>query len=157
LDGVRAGAGNYSFGENELSPDEITLREGLIATQIGYAGNLRDYVFTDPPPEFIDIISRVALWANKGLDGIYNTGRLAGAGNKVMGWRLGFTEKHCKTCLAASKQRHRAKTWLKHKIAPKGDTLECKGFACDCEFFETTEGVTGRIDRIPRLDDKHSH
>lgn len=157
LDGIRAGAGNFSIGENELSPDEITLRDNMIATQISYAGNLRDFAFTDPPPEFIEVISRVALWSGKGLDGIYNAGRLAGAGNKVMGWRLGLTEKHCKTCLAASKQRHRAKTWAKYKIMPHGDNLECKGFNCDCEFYESYEGVTGRIDRIPLFDGKHDH
>lgn len=157
LDGVRAGAGNYSFGENELSPDEIALRNGLIETQISYAGNLRDFAYSDPPPSFIDIISRVALWARKGMDGIYNAGRLAGAGNKVMGWRLGFTEKHCSTCIAASKQRHRAKTWAKYKLMPKGDNLECGGFNCDCEFYETNEGVAGRIDRIPLKEGKHIH
>lgn len=157
LDGVRVGAGSFGFGENELSPDEIALREGLIATQISYAGNLRDFAFSDPPPAFADMIGRVALWANKGLDGIYNAGKLAGAGNKIMKWKLGYTEKHCKTCLAASEQRHRAKTWAKHKIIPKGDTLVCGGYNCDCEFEETTEGVAGRIDRIPIADKKHDH
>lgn len=157
LDGVRAGAGNFSFGENELSPDEIALRNSLIETQIGYAGNLRDFAYADPPPSFLDMIGRVALWANKGLDGIYNAGRLAGAKNKVYGFRLGFTEKHCRTCLAASKQRHRASTWAKYKIMPKGDNLECGGFNCDCEFYETNEGVAGRIDRIPLKEGKHIH
>lgn len=157
LDGIRAGAGNFSIGEDELSPDEIALRENLIAVQISYAGNLRDFVFTDPPPEFIDVISRVALWARKSLDTIYESGRLAGAKNKIYGFRLGLTEKHCRTCLAASKQRHRASTWAKYKIMPKGDNLECGGFNCDCEFYETNEGVVGNIQRIPVIEGKHIH
>lgn len=157
LDGIRAGAGNFSIGENELSPDEITLRDNLIATQISYAGNLRDFAFTDPPPEFIEVISRVALWSGKGLDGIYNAGRLMGAGNKLQKWIYGDTRQHCDTCSAAAGQVHRAKSWLGKGIVPKGDKLLCNGFRCDCRLEDTADPVSGRLDRIPLKGGKHIH
>lgn len=157
LDGVRVGVGNFSIGENEFSPDEIALRDNLIATQISYAGNLRDFAFTDPPPEFIEVISRIALWAAKGLDGIYNAGRLMGAGNKLQKWIYGDTRKHCDTCSAAAGQVHRAKSWLSKGIVPKGDKLLCNGFRCDCRLEDTADPVSGRLDRIPLKDGKHVH
>lgn len=157
IEGIRTGAGSFSINQAELSDDEIAVQNQLIGIAIGYVSNLRDFVYGDPQPTFIEVIQRVALWARKSLDTAFSTGQLMGAGNKVMGWRLGFREKHCATCLAASKQRHRAKTWAKYKLMPHGDNLECKGFNCDCEFYETNEGIAGRIDRIPLIEGKHVH
>lgn len=157
MDGIRDGSGNYSINESELSEDEIATRNALVETQVSYASGLRDFAFSDPPPAFIEIISRVSLWASKSLDSIYAAGKLMGSGNKVQEWVLGRTEKHCSTCLAASKQRHRAKTWLKHEIMPHGDKLECGGFRCDCELRDTNLPVSGRITRIPLLEGKHIH
>lgn len=144
LDGIRSGAGSFSITEEELSPDEIALRNSLIETQVGYASNLRDFAYADPAPSFIEIISRVSLWANKGLDGIYFAAKLLGAKNKLMRWELGTTE-HCITCFMLSGQVHRAKTWRKYHLAPKAAILACNGYKCGCNLVVTNEPARGNL------------
>jgi len=69
------------------------------------------------------------------LDSVYAEGKLRGAGNLALTWRLGATEKHCSTCSGLDGQRHGAKWWLKKGYKPRepgSETLECRGFNCDC-------------------------
>jgi len=94
-------------------------------------------------------IKRMDLWVNKGLNRIFELGKLAAKANQMMEWHLGATEKHCRTCLSANGQRHRAKDWRRAGILPQGDNLECGGWLCDCQLLVTSEPARGRLSRIP--------
>ncbi len=98
-----------------------------------------------------DFVRRIDLWVNKGLRRIFDLGRLAARANPMLKWRLGSTSEHCRTCLAASGQVHRKKTWLRYGLLPRSDVLECGGFRCGCELEETGEPARGRLDRVPLL------
>lgn len=95
---------------------------------------------------------RIDLWVNKGLNRIYELGKLSAKSNQMLQWHLGATEQHCRSCLAANGQRHRARDWMRSGIMPQADTLECGGFYCDCSLMPTTEAATGQLARIPRKD-----
>lgn len=146
VDGLRDGAGNQT-----IAPDKDEDREArrYVQSQIIYVKNLRDFVFSDPIPDLLQILTRVGMWSNKSLDTAYNLGKLSGAKNKMLQWKLGATEKHCISCGTANGQVHRAKTWKEHGILPKSQGLECKGFRCDCKLEETTEQAKGDIKLIP--------
>lgn len=82
------------------------------------------------------IDSRVEVWAGT-LDSVYAQGKLRGAANKMLTWRLGDTEQHCRTCSKLDGQRHSAKWWQAHDYIPRepgSDTLDCKGYNCDCRL-----------------------
>lgn len=96
------------------------------------------------------IVDRIELWVNKGLSRVYNLGISSARDNPLLGWRLGKTEEHCETCLAAARQVHRAKRWKEAGLTPKSDTLLCGGFRCDCEFVQVQGRAKGRFTDIPR-------
>jgi len=76
------------------------------------------------------------------LDAVYSEGKLRGNLNVMLTWRLGETEKHCRTCSGLDGKRYSAKKWIKMGVKPRepGSTkLDCKGYNCDC-FFETDDG-----------------
>lgn len=95
------------------------------------------------------LLNRVDLWVNKGLQRIYGLGKLSAQGNQMMKWVLGATEEHCETCLAAAGQCHRARSWRRSGIMPQSDVLMCGGFHCDCRLEPTTERASGSLSRIP--------
>lgn len=150
IDGLRAGAGNYT-----IMPDseELLALKSLTSFQLSRVSDLANFLYTDPKPGFTEVLARVNLWVNKGLDTTYNEGLMLGRGNKMLRWRMsGAVKQHCKTCLVADGQIHRARDWKKAKIMPRGDNLICNGYQCQCEFEETTERAQGRLNRIPTKD-----
>lgn len=147
LDGVQRGANNYTI--TTLDTDEQAELTKLTNAQLGYLPNLVEFIYQENAPNDLEVVNRLSLWVNKGLNGIFNAGLLAGAGNKMMLWRLGRTERHCSTCAKAEGQIHRAKDWKRANIIPQGDNLMCNGFRCDCKLEETTERAKGRLSRIP--------
>jgi hypothetical protein len=95
-----------------------------------------------------DLEGRAQLWINKSLRTILWVGKADGAGNKMVKWNLGNTEKHCKTCLALNGQVHRMKDYVASGFVPGSSKLECTGINCDCFFTDTKEG-TGARGRLP--------
>lgn len=146
IDGLRAGAGNQTVMPDA---DEMVALKSLTSFQVSRVTDLANFIYDDPKPSFTEVLARVNLWVNKGLDTTYNEGLMLGRGNKMLRWRVGATEKSCKTCQAANGQIHRAKEWKRANVVPKSDNLICNGFQCLCEFEETTERAKGRLSRIP--------
>lgn len=128
----------------ETEPEDekwLTAKQGeqldFLADAFGALADLRD----NETATEAGIDARVETWAAT-LDSIYAQGRLRGAGNKMLTWHVGSTEKHCATCLKLDGQRHSAKWWLKKGYIPRepgSETLECHGYQCDC-WLEDDDG-----------------
>jgi hypothetical protein len=75
------------------------------------------------------------------LDGFYNEALLRGNKNVSAVWRLGATEKHCKTCASLDGQSHRISWYIERDYIPRksGCALDCGGWNCDCRL-ETKNG-----------------
>jgi len=84
-------------------------------------------------------------WASA-LDGFYNAAKMAGAGNKMLTWNIGSTEKHCNTCLKLDGQRHRASWFSAKGYFPRkpGSATDCGGYHCDCSL-STDDGESFSI------------
>ncbi len=131
------GRGYSDAGGGELEDDDNAWVTAKQAEQIDYMADalaslrgLGDSITEDA------INARVELWAGM-LDGVYVEGKLRGARNKMLTWRLGETEVHCDTCAKLDGQRHSAKWWAAHDYIPRepgSDTLDCKGYNCDCRL-----------------------
>jgi hypothetical protein len=70
------------------------------------------------------------------LDAVHAEGRLRSAKRRMLTWRLGQTEKHCKDCLTLNGQRHTAGWYLKRNFIPRkpGAAMACTGRHCDCRL-----------------------
>lgn len=88
------------------------------------------------------------LWIAERVDGytrtvsaLYNSGQLWAKKNKMLTWRLGNTEKHCKSCSKLDSKRHKASWYLARNYIPRqpGASMECGGYFCDCHL-EDDEG-----------------
>lgn len=153
LRGIQDGgnAGIRSVGM--LEPNEIAEMTLLVNEQVGFLMKLSDYAGGDV--NMSQLKSRIDLWVNKGLDGIYNAGKLTGAKNKTLEWIYGDTE-HCSDCLNLNGRVYRASIWKKYEIQPRSSLLECKGFKCQCKFEPTDKPPTkGRPPKISGS--KHGH
>lgn len=103
------------------------------------------------PAKHAQYIDRMELWVDKGLRNMYNQGLMSARANPMLRWVLGQTVEHCRTCLAADGQVHRASLWEKHDLQPGSSTCECGGWKCDCKFEVTTDKANGRIRAIPKV------
>ena len=81
--------------------------------------------------------NRADSWTSA-MDGYYNAIKLMGAGNKMLTWYLGETEKHCDTCLDLNLQRHRAAWYSARGYTPRkpGSATDCGGWNCDCQLLD---------------------
>lgn len=82
------------------------------------------------------VLARVDLWtASIAVAG--TLGLNAAKANEMVTWRLGRTEKHCRTCQWLNGQRHRRK-WFTDKgyipRQPGSEMLACGGWRCDCSL-----------------------
>lgn len=88
-------------------------------------------------------------WANSHADSytrtlreVYNQASVMVRENIMVTFRLGSTEKHCKSCLRLNGQRHKLSWFVRHdSVPPSGGNLECSaGGHCDCKL-EADNGV----------------
>lgn len=135
VDGLNAG-GAIGAGLGDLSDDERREMNMLINIQVNYVGSFNSDLSTVANADY-----HASLWTNKGLDGIYNAGLIAGAKNGNLEWLYGDTE-HCADCLNLNGRVYRASIWKKYDIQPKGDGLQCGGYNCQCKLIKTTKPVT---------------
>ena len=76
------------------------------------------------------------------LDGIYNEGKLRGAGNKMLVFAGEDGEESCQTCQKLKGQRHKASYWVSHGLVPgvPGNTnYICGGWNCQ-HYLEDKDG-----------------
>lgn len=86
--------------------------------------------------------SRLALWTFS-LGELYHVGMLYNRSGRNKRWGLGFTEKHCDTCLRLDGVVLTPDEWSFLGIRPQSSKLACRGFHCDCDWTETDEPSIG--------------
>lgn len=136
---VKAERGFWTAFANELYKEVIPLK-GSPAFETARTG----------------ILSRVEIWVRKGLNRVRGLGVLAAKANQMLLWRLGETEEHCESCIAANGQIHRARDWARY-VTPNSDELICGGWHCDCRLEPTTSRASGSLQAIPLGAAKHVH
>lgn len=93
------------------------------------------------------LASRLAMWATTAL-GVYGLGQLWRADDdSLMEWLRGATRDACKDCLALDGQIHTISEWRsfysRTGLRPGSRNLTCKGYECQCGFYETGELARG--------------
>lgn len=89
------------------------------------------------------MLARFDKWVES-LRDIGSRGKASALKNKMGTWRLGDTEKHCRTCSRLNGQRHRLSWFLERGYLPQengSESLDCGGWECDC----TIEDDNGKV------------
>lgn len=128
-------------GDLPLDADTAAWARGELDAQFGYADSLFENLKALRKEKDFDAETEAEARADSwcmALDGFYNALKLAGAGNKMLTWNLGFTEKHCDTCSKLDGGRHRASWYASHGYYPRkpGSNTDCGGWRCDCSLTD---------------------
>ena len=89
------------------------------------------------------MLARFDKWVES-LRDIGSRGKASALKNKMGTWRLGDTEKHCRTCSRLNGQRHRLSWFMERGYLPQengSESLDCGGWECDC----TIEDDNGKV------------
>jgi hypothetical protein len=125
--------------ELPLDPDTQAWAKAEMDAQLAYVDSLFERLKAMRKEGDFDAIHEAFAAADRwasALTGFYNAVKLAGAGNQLLEWRLGRTERHCKDCAKLDGQRHRASWFRSRGYYPKmpGSATECGGWNCDCSL-----------------------
>ena len=94
---------------------------------------------------------RAELWINR-YKSVYNQAQLMACEDRKFIWRLGATEKHCRSCSRLNGKVKRQSTWIASGVRPQNPPnplLECQGWRCDC-LLEVTDLPLSR-GKLPAL------
>lgn len=153
-DGLREGG----VDPVDADAEELARRRRIVATwnasQTGYIDSFVDDILrVGLSPD--EVRRRAGLWISKSLRSIYFAGLEDANGQQMYQWRLGMTEKHCRTCLTLNGQVHPMKKYVKAGLLPGSSALECNGYECDCKLVKVAGRERGRMPGdAPSLSDR---
>lgn len=139
-DGLEEGGVNRA----ELSDADREAILAYTAEQSRYVTGLLNTVYKDGLSSD-QVLARAGMWSNKTLRGYYHLGIESAIKNGAVKWHLGSAEEHCRDCLRLNGQVHRFVDWKRRGFLPGAETLECKGYNCQCRFERTAERARGRF------------
>lgn len=132
--------GYEDAGGEETEPDDDRWLAARQDAERGYLPGVFDWLAEQRDAETVTegaVRGRVDAWVSS-LQSIYAEGKLRGAKNKMLTWRLGGTEQHCATCARLDGQRHSAKWYLGRNYIPRKPqaAMNCGGWNCDCALVD---------------------
>lgn len=132
-------------GDLPLDPDTAAWARGEIDAQFGFVDSMFQTLKSLRKEGEFDAgdeaQARAVSWTYA-LDGFYNAVKMRAAGNKMLTWNLGNTEKHCHVgtynCASLAGQRHRASWFVARGLTPRkpGSNTTCGGYNCDCYYTD---------------------
>jgi len=87
-----------------------------------------------------NVIGRADMWANK-YDLVKQTAEAMAGTDLKREWRLGATERHCRTCKGLHGRTYRQSVWLAN-IIPPSPLSTCRGYRCLCQLIPTDKPIT---------------
>lgn len=88
------------------------------------------------------ILARLTMWV-AAVSALGNQALMSARKNAMGTWRLGATERHCRTCAGLHGKRHRLSWYKSRGLVPRqpgSTTLECRGYMCDCSIVDDKGG-----------------
>ncbi len=148
------GAAECGIQEDELTTEELTIRDEFIFEQSGFATGFIDTIADQSKTNggaLQPLMQRTEMWVNQYVSAKQQSEALACADEKRI-WVLGRVEKHCRTCPRLAGQVRRLSFWEANVLPrnAKNDKLECGGWKCQCTLRKTNKPLTrGRLPKIP--------
>jgi hypothetical protein len=143
-DAWREGASECGIKMEELTAEERMELENMIFGQLAYIGGFAEAIEKGSKANGGKLavqFSRSETWVNR-----YNEAKTRAAAkacaNKKKQFKLGATEKHCKSCANLAERVYRYQTWEANGALPPSSRFECGGFLCDCRLVDTDQRIT---------------
>lgn len=142
-----------------ILPDEISPKEQLALSAVIF----REYAHVPVLSAFIlrnqkakkgklkTVFARLELWINRYKD-VVNRAKAEAEKDPKLRWTLGATKDHCGTCAKLHGKVKRASWWRDNVMPqqPPNDSLECKGWKCQCGLEPTDDPMSrGRMPNVP--------
>lgn len=150
----RLGAEAVGIPEDELTEQELTLRDEIIKQEQSHIADLLDYIdqaANTPETPLSSLSSRLSLWTARYEDVINRAKVLAGKDAKLE-WVYGDTE-HCDSCRRLNGIVKRSSFWQKAGVMPRNPPnakLDCGGWKCQCTLTPTDKPLRrGGLPRLP--------
>lgn len=146
------GAAECGIQADELTVEELTVRDEFIFGQVEFVGGFIDDIIAKSKAEggqLTPLLQRGEMWVNQYDSARQQSEALACANEKRI-WRLGRTE-HCSTCQALNGQVRRLSFW-QNNVMPRNapnEKLQCRGFRCQCALEKTDLPISRG--RLPKL------
>ena len=139
------GAGECGIKFDELSGQEMaTLKQNILMQRL-YMGRFGETILAAPSKaekgKLAPHVARLETWVNRWNEVRHIAASMA-CGDKKKVFRLGPTEKHCRSCSIFNGRVYRYSTWLQYNALPGSRALSCKGYRCLCTLDDTDERIT---------------
>lgn len=85
--------------------------------------------------------ARLDTWVNRYNEVQVHAAAMA-CGDRKKTWVLGWTKKHCVSCLGFEGRVYRYSTWLQNGALPQSKRLRCNGYNCDCGLADSDQRLT---------------
>lgn len=148
----KEGQAECGIKADERTEEESKELTRLIGDNYQYVGRFVEWIVVHNKASgspFEMIKGRVQLWIGR-YEEVRAIAMTLSCANKKLLWRIGSTERHCKSCLKLNGRVHRALLWQRWDIYPRHRNLACHGHRCDCSFLVTDAPATkGRPPKIP--------
>jgi len=129
----------------EMTPQEETKLEQMIAGEYGHVFNVADYVAQNTKADKVKlavVFARSEMWINR-YNEVIAIAQTMACGDKKYRWVVGPTEAHCKSCAGFHGRVYRGSVWRENGALPQArDTLCCRGYLCLCRLEPTTDRIT---------------
>jgi HK97 family phage portal protein len=147
-----------------LNDDDRQIIADLLAGQSTNVSNFLNTLFKGDGISDDQAVYKATQWWGLSVYPAYLSGLERAAADSMFEYRLGKTEKHCKSCLALDGQKHRYSEFKAANCLPKSRSLICgPGGLCDCDLVPSKGRSKGRLDTVPLaaksmgLDEEHEH
>lgn len=128
-------------GREEVQPEDDSWLTAKMNNEYGFVDMLFEQLKAlkaEGPEAYAGQAEQRAEGYAKTLDGVYNEGRMRGAGNKMLTFGGNDGQESCKTCQKLKGKRHRASWWVKHglTIFRGNPNYECGCWNCEHFLFD---------------------
>jgi hypothetical protein len=142
------GAADCGIGVDELSEEEIKVRDEFIDNQFSYIRGYAEAIRENDKiskGRLTDLFTRAELWVNR-YGEIKNQAKSMACSDKKLEWRINIhCKEHCSSCRRLNGKVKRGSYWTK-TIMPRSRDLECGGFRCCCDLVQSDKPLSkGRL------------
>jgi len=140
----RRGAAECDIGPDELSPDEIAALQERITEETQHISGYLEAIEANSRAnggKLQPLFNRAELWVNRWVE-VFELAKSMACADRKGVWRIGPTEKHCRSCAGFDGRVYRFSVWNRNGALPRSSRLECNGFRCECQIDETDAPIT---------------
>lgn len=149
------GTQECGISQDEWTQDEQEALAGIIVEEFSHVGDFGAAIVQNlraAGGQLTPLFTRLEMWVNRYRD-VQNEAKVTACKDAKLVWRLGATERSCRTCPRLDGKVKRQSVWEKAGVRPQNPPnplIECGGWNCLCTLTVTDEPISkGPLPRLP--------